>query len=124
MMHARAASAYRKVDLESAPKDQILDRLLARFLVDVAVAGRAIEANDIEAKSNAINHASQILIELKAALAWELAPELCANLARLYDYANERLSTANLNLSVSALGDATKVIGAVADSFILARERR
>ena len=41
-MLARAANAYRRVDLESAPKTQILERLFDRCLADIAVEiGRA-----------------------------------------------------------------------------------
>ena len=123
MTNARAANAYRRVDLESAPKDQILERLLERFLADLAAARVAITRGDIEGKAKAIGHAAAILVELKASLDPARAPELCANLTRLYDYANERLNTANLKLAVAALDDAGRIIGVLTEAFRQARAR-
>ena len=48
-MYARAAVAYRQVDLESASKPEILTRLFNRFLDDLAKARTAIAARDIAA---------------------------------------------------------------------------
>lgn len=123
MSNARAANAYRRVDLESAPKEQILARLLDRFLVDVTAARAAITARDIEAKAKAIGHAAAIVVELRAALDPTVAPELCANLVRLYDYADARLNVANLELSVAALDDAARIIGVLGEAFRQARAR-
>jgi len=123
MSNARAANAYRRVDLESAPKEQILERLLERFLVDVTAARTAIAAGDIEGKAKAIGHASAIIVELRAALDPTVAPELCANLVRLYDFADSRLNVANLKLSTAALDDASRIIGVLCEGFRQARAR-
>ena len=117
MTPSRAANAYRKIDLESAPKHQILERLLERLLADLATARVAIAKRDIEGKAHALNHAKEILVQLKVSLDPSVAPELCANLARLYDYANERINAANLKLSVPAIDDAARIIGAVSTAF-------
>ena len=42
-MSSRAAAIYRRVDLESAPKYQIVDRLYERFARDVEDARKALE---------------------------------------------------------------------------------
>lgn len=121
MTNLRAAAAYKRVDLETAPKESILDRLFARFLADAATARAAILANDIQAKGNALNHAQQIIIELKAALDANAAPELVANLHQLYDFANARLTRANLKLAVTDIDDAVKVMNTVGTAFREAR---
>ncbi|HEX7700406.1 MAG TPA: flagellar protein FliS, partial [Kofleriaceae bacterium] len=57
-MYSRsAANAYRRVDLESAPKYQIVDRLYERFARDVEEARNAIHAKDISGKAKALDHA-------------------------------------------------------------------
>lgn len=124
MTNLRAAAAYKRVDLETAPKESILDRLFARLLADTATARAAILAKDIQAKSNALNHAQQIIIELKAALDANAAPELVANLHQLYDFANARLSRANLKLAVSDIDDAVKILTTIATAFSEARGMR
>ncbi|MBP6841731.1 MAG: flagellar export chaperone FliS [Kofleriaceae bacterium] len=116
-MSAYAARMYKKVDLESAPKTQILDRLFARFDLDLVRAGEALAARDIQAKAAALDHALQIVIELRAALDHGAAPELCANLAALYDYVVDRLTDANLRLDPAPLASAQGVMAQLREAF-------
>lgn len=116
-MHARAAQAYRRVDLESAPKIQIVERLYKRFADDVAQARTAIVARDVRRKAAAIDHALQIVIELQAALDHAAAPELCANLTALYDFVQTELATASLRLDPAPLDRAAKVMADLGGAF-------
>ena len=116
-MLARAANAYKRVDLESAPKTQILERLFDRFLVDIAAARAAIAARDIAKKALALDHALQIVIELKASLDLAAAPELCANLAALYDFVTDRVVSASLTLTTPPLDQAVRVMTELGEAF-------
>ncbi len=116
-MNARAANVYRRVDLESAPKTQILDRLFERFASDLVTARRAIETRDVHTKAAAIDHALRIVVELKASLDHAAAPELCANLEALYDFVTDRLTDATILLSVEALDHATRIMNELAEAF-------
>lgn len=120
-MYARAATAYRQVDLSSAPKSEILIRLFARCLDDIAAARTAIAAKDIAGKSRALDHASRIVMELRAALDHKAAPELAANLDALYRFVHDQFSAANLQLSPAPLDAATRVMTELADAFSTAR---
>lgn len=122
-MLARAANAYRRVDLESAPKTQILERLFDRFLIDVAAARAAIESRDIPKKAAALDHALQIVVELKASLDVNAAPELCANLAALYDFVTDQLVSASLTLTAPPLDRVTRVMTEIGDAFRAAHAR-
>jgi flagellar protein FliS len=116
-MLARAANAYRRVDLESAPKTQILERLFDRCLADISAAREAIEVKDIKKKAAALDHALQIVAELKASLDVGAAPELCANLAALYDFVTERLIEANAKLEAKPLDQATRIMKELGEAF-------
>lgn len=116
-MNARAANAYRRVDLESAPKTQIVERLFDRCVRDIADARAAIERRDIQSKATALDHAMQIVGELKASLDVAAAPELCANLAALYDFVAQRLIDANATLATPPLDQATRVMRELGDAF-------
>jgi flagellar protein FliS len=116
-MHARAANAYRRVDLESAPKTQIVERLFDRCVRDIAAARAAIEARDIPKKAAALDHALQIVVELKASLNPAAAPELSVNLAALYDFVSDRLIDANINLDPKPLDQATRIMTELGDAF-------
>jgi flagellar secretion chaperone FliS len=122
-MLARAANAYRRVDLESAPKTQILERLFDRFLADLATAREGIAVRDVKKKAAALDHAMQIVAELKASLDPSAAPELCANLIALYDFVTERLMDANLTLTTPPLDQATRVMSELGEAFRTAHAR-
>jgi flagellar protein FliS len=116
-MLARAANAYRKVDLESAPRTQIVERLFDRFLLDVDNARAAIDARDVPRKAAMIDHALQIVTELTASLDFGAAPELCTNLKALYDYVTEQLTAASLTLTTAPLAHCTRVMTELAEAF-------
>jgi flagellar protein FliS len=120
---SRAAATYQRVDLESAPKHRIVERLFERFARDVANARAAIVAKNVAAKANAIDHALRIVSELEAALDHAAAPELCDNLAALYQFVARRLIDANTTLAVAALDDAARVMSNLDSSFREAHPR-
>ncbi len=116
-MNVRAANAYRRVDLESAPKEQIVERLFERFLTDVESARAAITAGDIKAKAAALDHALQIVSELAASLDHGAAPALAANLGSLYDFVSQRLSEANLTMKVGPLDPCARIMSELLAAF-------
>lgn len=116
-MSTRAANAYRRVDLDSAPKEQIVARLFERFLSDVEKGRAAITARDVNAKAAALDHALQIVGELAASLDHAAAPDLCAHLAALYEFVTQRLLQANLTLDVTQLDPVVRVMGELNIAF-------
>tara|TARA_R110002096_G_scaffold143328_4_gene299309 strand:- start:105986 stop:106360 length:375 start_codon:yes stop_codon:yes gene_type:complete len=117
-MYARAAKAYKQVDLESSSKAQILDKLYLRFVRDCDDAKSAISGGNVAAKAAAINHGNQIIMELVAALDHELAPDLCGNLAALYDYVLDSLSQANIHNNGALLDQASAVMIQLREAFL------
>jgi flagellar biosynthetic protein FliS len=116
-MNLRAARLYKRVDLESAPKPQILDRLYARLVADIDAATAAIEARDVAGKAAAIDHALRIVAELSAALDHRAAPGLCANLDALYAFVGEQLTAANQRLEVTPLASSRTVVAELRAAF-------
>ncbi len=112
-----AARAYKRVDLESAPKTQIVERLYDRFAQDVEATRAALAKKDIAAKAKALNHASQIVMQLKMALDHRVAPEMCANLESLYNYVTAQLNECNAKLSTKPLDNAARVMAGLGDAF-------
>ncbi|MFO0729298.1 MAG: flagellar export chaperone FliS [Myxococcota bacterium] len=116
-MQARAAIAYKKVFLESAPPTRILDELYGRLLLDLETAKDGILRRDLRAKGEAISHAQSILDELSLALDHRAAPELSANLVRLYEFCALRMSAANMQLDIVPLEEAHKILSQLRESF-------
>ena len=123
-MYARAAHAYRDVDLESAAKPDLLIRLFARFHVDLDRARAAILARDIKAKAAALDHGVRIVIELRAALDHTAAPELCANLDALYQFVLDQIVLASAKLSVEPLDHVSNVMTQLGDAFVQVEHAR
>jgi flagellar protein FliS len=124
VMYARAALAYRDVDLESADKPDLVGRLFGRFLDDLARGRAAIEARDIKAKAAALDHAIRIVVELRAALDHRAAPELCANLDALYQFALDQIYVASSSLTVAPLAHAGAVMTQLRDAFLEAERNK
>jgi len=116
-MSYRAANAYKRADLETAPKTVIVERLFERFATDVAAAKAAITAKDIHGKAAAIDHALRIVVELRASLDHTAAPEMCANLEALYNFVSARLSEANAKLVAGPLDQAARVMADRGQAF-------
>ncbi len=116
-MYARAARAYKQVDLESAPKPQILDRLYTRLLRDLDEGSAAIAARDVKARAAAFDHALRIVTELKAALDHDIAPELCGNLSALYSYVEDQVGAAAVQMSQEPVELAVAVIVNLQSAF-------
>ena len=67
----------------------------------------AIENNNPAQKGQKIGSVMAILTELSATLDHDRAPELCDNLARLYDYLIDRLQVASGEMNVGPLDEVT-----------------
>jgi flagellar secretion chaperone FliS len=116
-MYARAINQYKKVYIESASPARVLDELLGRSLKDLEDAKRAILGRDIPGKRAACDHALAIIGELTAALDHQQAPELCANLARLYDFAEQRIISGSASLDAAHLDEAARVLSTMREAF-------
>lgn len=121
-MYSRAAKTYSAVDLGTMPKTRVVERLFERFERDVETARRAIAARDIAGKAAALDHATQIVVQLRAALDHKAGPELCANLDVLYRFVVDKLAEANLKLAAPPLDAALKVMKPIGEAFRKAHE--
>ncbi|HKE15153.1 MAG TPA: flagellar export chaperone FliS [Kofleriaceae bacterium] len=116
-MSNAAIKAYRRVDLESAPKSDVLDRLFARLDSDLRGGQSAIASGDVPARAAALDHAARILTELIAALDVARAPELCANLQALYHYCLGQISRASFHRSAAHLEQPLAIVATLRASF-------
>ena len=90
-----ARQAYQQVDARTASPGQILLKLYKGAIRFTRQAKRAIEEGDPGTKGRYISKTMAILDEFITALDHDSAPELCANLERLYIYLIDQLTLAN-----------------------------
>lgn len=119
---SRAASAYQRVNVETAVSQasphQLVNLLLEGLLKNINVARGALKRGDMATKGEQINKAVRILDEgLKPALNLAQGGDLAANLNGLYGYCSLRLTEANLYNDDTALADVARVIEPLADGW-------
>ena len=116
-MYGKAARTYKQVDVRSATKPQVLDRLYERLLRDLSQAQQSITAGDVHGKAASLEHGHRIVTELQTALDDKTAPELCANLHALYEFVAHQMTTASLDLDARPLDSAKHVISDLRSAF-------
>jgi flagellar protein FliS len=116
-MSSRAANAYRRVYVESASPARVLDELLRGLHDDLVDARARIAAGDPAGKGKRLGRALAILGELRGALDAQVAPELCANLARLYDWMIDEINVASVKMDAQRLVAVATIVGDLRESF-------
>jgi flagellar protein FliS len=116
-MSLRAANVYRRVYVESATPARVLDELLAGLHDDLVDARTRIAARDVGGKGKRLGRALAILGELRAALDPQHAPDLVANLTRLYDWMIDQITVANVKMDGRPLIPVATIVADLRQSF-------
>ena len=107
---AAAAANYLKAKVLTATPEQ-LQLMLYDGAIRFAEQGKlALAARTFDKSFEALTRAQDIVSQLKRGLRPDVSPEVCANLARLYDFAHGRLVQANLHHEPGAIDDALRVL--------------
>lgn len=119
---SRAASAYKRVSVETAVSQassyQLVNLLLDGLIQNIGAARAALKRGDIALKGQLIIKAVRIIDEgLKPALNLEQGGDIAANLNGLYGYSVLQLTHANLYNDDDTLADVLGVIDALADGW-------
>lgn len=110
-------NAYLESQVLSADPVELI-RILYRGAVESVREAREHLANgEIAARSAAISKCIGILIELSASLNHSDGGGLSANLARLYDYMQQRLIQANLRQQDEPLAETLKLLQTLAEAW-------
>jgi flagellar protein FliS len=119
---SRAASAYQRVNVETAVSEatphQLVNLLLTGLLQNVAAGRAALARGDVAGKGEKINKAVRIIEEaLKPALNLKDGGDIAANLNGVYGYCSLRLTHANLHNDDAAMADVIRIIEPIADGW-------
>ncbi len=121
-VNARAASAYKRVGVETrvdvADPHQLIEMLFDGLQVALSEARGALARRDVAAKGQAIGRSVRLLEEgLKGGLDLERGGEMAANLHELYSYCSLRLTQANLHNDVARIEEVERLIEPVAAAW-------
>lgn len=108
--YASARQRYATSAVTTASPARLLVMLYERLLRDMASADQALAVRDYAMANDQLQHAQQIVLELRTSLdttAWSGGPGLAA----LYTYLHGELVTANLEKDATRLASCREVVG-------------
>lgn len=105
----RGIERYRTNRVESAPPTQVVLMLFQESVHRLTQAANDLsEGNSTEWRGH-IHHVREIFFELLGGLDYDAAPEMCANLQRLYQWAINELILAGREQSADRITNVLKV---------------
>ena len=122
-MNARTlANQYRQTGVSSAALDASPHRLIALMLAGARersrLAAACLQRGDLPRKSQAISDASAIIGGLNGALNMEAGGDVADGLQALYDYAQRRLLTANVDNDPAPLHEVDDLLGDIESAWL------
>lgn len=109
-MNPQGAQNYLRTRVFTATPEQLQMMLFDGAVRFAEQARPALEKQDWETSYNLISRVQKIITELNCTLKHDVAPELCARLTSLYNYAYRKLVEANTRHDVAALDEALSVL--------------
>jgi flagellar protein FliS len=100
---ANARTAYREADASGATGVRLVVLLYEQVIQDLSQAAQAMEQNNIEYRTNRINHALDVLCVLQGTLNFERGAQVARNLERFYITLRANLWKAQLHMSKEML---------------------
>ena len=109
-MNPQGAQNYLRTRIFTATPEQLQMMLYDGAIRFAEQARPALEKRDWESSYNMISRAQRIITELTCTLKHDVAPELCKQLAALYNYVYRKLLEANTDHKIEALDEALKIL--------------
>ena|ERR1700676_4657864 len=108
-----AHTAYREAGAHGATGVRLVVLMYEQMIQDLSKAAQAMEQNNIEYRTDRINHALDVLCVLEGTLDFERGGQVARNLEGFYKILRANLWTAQLHMSKEML------IGQITDLFAL-----
>jgi flagellar protein FliS len=109
-MNPQAAQNYLKTKIFTATPEQLQLMLYDGAIRFAEQARAALEQKNFEQSYNMISRVQKIITEMTSSLKPELAPELCKQLAALYNYVYRKLIEANIDHTIPSLDEALSIL--------------
>ncbi|MGI9134167.1 MAG: flagellar export chaperone FliS [Rhodoferax sp.] len=121
-VHARAASAYKRVGVETivsgADSHQLIQLLLNALLQTLDSARSQMLAGDVMAKCQSMSRAVHMLQDgLDGALDMEHGGEVAQRMRALYDYCSNRLALGNARNDVAMIDEVKGLLAPIAKAW-------
>ena len=113
---ARALARYQSAAVSTASPPNLVLMLYDRLQRDLRMAGEALVAKDLAAANAQLQHAQEIVLELRASLdttAWDGAQTL----AGLYDFLHDELVAANVSKDPGRIAACQALVEPLAEAW-------
>jgi flagellar protein FliS len=117
IMNPNVAAKYQAVQIRTEDPGEALVALYDGLFRFLNVARYGLRNGQRARAGEALSKAHAIVSEFYLALDHSQAPELCANLAALYNFCLERLTRANVKNDANAVDEVVRVLGPIRDAF-------
>ena len=97
-------SAYRETDVRGATAVRLVVLLYEQMIQDLRQAAQAIEQNDIELRTNHINHAILVIAYLQSGLDFATGGKVAQDLNDFYDLLRQNLVQVQFHPSQAGIG--------------------
>ena len=122
-MNPLGAQTYLKTRVFTATPEQLQMMLYDGAIRFTEQARPALEKKDWETSYNMISRAQKIITELLCSLKPDVAPDLCGNLASLYNYVFKKLIEANVEHKIESLDEALRILRYQRETWSLLMEQ-
>lgn len=112
-----ARTEYLENSARGASPLGLIVKLYEQIVEDLRLAIAALDANQIDKRTNAINHAILILEQLQGRLNHESGGEVARNLERFYNVIRDKLLQAQVLQSKSQIADVMAAVLEVRDAW-------
>ena len=106
----QVAQNYHRTRVLTATPEQLQLMLYDGAIRFAEQARPALEAKNWEVSFEALTRAQKIISELISSLRHDVAPDMCGQLAALYNFVYRKLVDANVSHSIASLDDALRIL--------------
>jgi len=118
MNHQRTLTRYQESQILNASPEQLLLLTYDGLLRFLGRAKRGMESRDFDEKHVGVSRSQTIVLELYRTLNHDAAPELAANLARVYVYLLEEVARADLEDDAERLGRVIGIVSGLRETWL------
>jgi flagellar protein FliS len=118
-MSTSGSNAYLRDAVLTATPEQ-LQLMLYDGAIRFATQGRdAVARKDFETSYERLSRAQKIILEMQNALKHDVAPDLCARMASLYDFIYRKLVDGSIHRDTAAIDDALKILHHQRETWVM-----
>jgi flagellar protein FliS len=118
-MNPKGAQNYLRTRVFTATPEQLQLMLYDGAIRFTEQARPALERKDWSTSFHMLSRAQKIVTELNGSMKRDVAPDLCARMASLYNFVFRKLVEANVKHSLDALDDALRILRYQRDTWQL-----